>query len=232
MNINYETISHEKKSGEILKNEIKNIKVFYRRIEKNEVYKGAHEESYARIIILSGGEININGNILKNRGISAFLPDYQVDILGIEDSLLIEVCVKTDVSMADKSKLPYFLDYEDAVQYKEDCKSEKTINRFLLKQRIIPDIAIGSVETYGPDRVGEHTHPDVEQLFFGFSENDMVLLIDGEEVSMPGNTLVHIPLGSNHGVIVREGQCAHYVWMDYVINPKGLEYLDMAHETE
>ena len=100
----------------------------------------------------------------------------------------------------------------------------------LLEPRIVPNLAVGSVETYGKDRVDAHEHPDVEQLFFGFSENDMHLLIDGELTYMGGNTLVHIPLASLHGVEVSDGGCAHYVWIDYIINERGLEYMDAAHE--
>ena len=115
-----------------------------------------------------------------------------------------------------KITLPQFISYDTAPKYREDCKSEKTISRMLLAEGVLPDIAMGSVETWGEDCVLDHEHPFCDQLFFSFEENYMRVVIDGESFEMCGNTLLHIPLGSLHGVRVDEGGCAHYVWIDYV----------------
>jgi len=182
-----------------------------------------------KVYILANGEITINGTTMHNRGLGAFSPDDKIDIEAVADSALLEINLFSEVP-PESDKLPYFINYADAHTYKEDCKSEKTVSRMLLEPRIVPSLAVGSVETYGKDRVEAHEHPDVEQLFFGFSENDMHLKINGELFYMGGNTLVHIPLASSHGVEVDDGGCAHYVWIDYIINENGLEYMDSAHE--
>ena len=230
MDIKYAKIDEINGSYEILKGEIKNIKVFYHKLRQNETFVSKYEENMAKVFILAEGEISINKNIMKKRGISAFLPEHEVSITGIKNAAVLEIKVLIDSAQADKTQLPYYLNYEDADKYKENCKSEKTTSRTLLKQRILPNIAIGSVETYGPDEVGCHTHPYIEQMFFAFSENDMELVIDGELFHMSGNALVHIPLASNHGVLIKENQCAHYVWIDYIIDDRALEYLDSTHE--
>ena len=121
--------------------------------------------------------------------------------------------------------------YEDALQYRDPFKSEKTISRALLPQRTIPRFAMGSVETYGDDLIGQHAHPLLDQFFFSFPENDMDLLIDDIVYPMKGNSLVHIPLGSDHGVSVKGKQTAHYIWIDFIQDPeKANHYLDEVHK--
>ena len=63
-------------------------------------------------------------------------------------------------------------------------------------------------------QVGQHAHPLLDQFFFSFPENDMNLLIDCHICPMKGDTLLHIPLGSNHGVIAQGDQKMHYLWID------------------
>lgn len=217
-------------SGEVFKNEIVNLKTFIHRINKGEQTEIAVKKDYSGIFILSKGNAIINSVELFERGICAFLPEEKLVIKAKEDTVLLEINVKGDMGEADKEKLPYFLNYSDAETYKEDCKSEKTTSRFLLKHRILPNIAIGSVQTTGPDEVGAHEHPFVEQLFYSFSENNCKLVVNGEEIVYPGNTLYHIPLGSLHGVKAYENDTIHYVWIDYILDKKGLDYMDEAHQ--
>lgn len=121
--------------------------------------------------------------------------------------------------------------YLDAEQYRDPFKSEKTISRAILPQRVIPRFAMGSVETYGEDLIGQHAHPLLDQFFFGFPENDMELLIDDLSYPMKGDSLLHIPLGSNHGVKVGANQTAHYIWIDFIQNPEAANaYLDEVHK--
>lgn len=229
MDIKYAKIDENRFAGEILPGEIENIKVYYRNLYEGEIFMSAPQENIYKVYILASGEININGTALCNRGLCAFSPDDKVDIEALAEAALLEINLFSEVE-PELGKLPYFISYADAHTYKEDCKSEKTVSRMLLEPRIVPNLAVGSVETYNKDRVEAHKHPDVEQMFFGFSENDMHLLINGELFYMGGNTLVHIPLASSHGVEIADGGCAHYVWIDYIINEKGLEYMDSAHE--
>ena len=229
MEIKCTKIDNSRYAGEILPGEIENIKVYYRNLSEGEIFMSAPCPNTYKVYILTSGEININGNVMCNRGLGAFSPDDRIDIEAVTDSALLEINLYSEAK-PEAGKLPYFINYADAHTYREDCKSEKTVSRMLLEPRIVPDLAVGSVETYGKDRVDAHEHPDVEQLFFGFSENDMHLKINGELHYMGGNTLVHIPLASLHGVEVEDGGCAHYIWIDYIINEKGLEYMDSAHE--
>ena len=126
---------------------------------------------------------------------------------------------------------PINVRYQDAVQYKEAVKSEKTINRMMLPPRVIPRLSIGSVETIGYDVVKAHSHPALDQLFFSFPECEMDVWINGISVPMEGNVLLHIPLGSEHGVEVQEGKHMHYVWIDFMPdNESALACMDSSHQ--
>ena len=76
-------------------------------------------------------------------------------------------------------------------------------------------------------------HPLLDQFFFSFPENDMDLLIDCRICPMKGNTLLHIPLGSNHGVIARGSQKMHYLWIDCTpqeLKQQAVDYLNEVHK--
>jgi len=166
MEIKSEKIDNKKIAGEILPGEIENIKVYYRNLSEGEIFMSAPYANTYKVYILANGEITINGTTMHNRGLGAFSPDDKIDIEAVADSALLEINLFSEVP-PESDKLPYFINYADAHTYKEDCKSEKTVSRMLLEPRIVPSLAVGSVETYGKDLIEQHTHPMLEQFFFG-----------------------------------------------------------------
>ena len=89
--------------------------------------------------------------------------------------------------------------------------------------------AMGSVETYGKDRIEQHSHPHLEQYFFSLAENNCIALIDDLQYPFGPNSVLHIPLGSNHGIHLDDEHSCHYLWIDFLLNEEALEYLDTAH---
>ena len=79
------------------------------------------------------------------------------------------------------------------------------------------------------DLIAKHTHPMLEQFFFGLDENNCIALIDDVRYPFTGNMLLHIPLGSDHGVLLEETHACHYLWMDFLLNEEALRYMDEAH---
>ena len=124
---------------------------------------------------------------------------------------------------------PHFLAYSEAPLYREEIKSPKTVNRTLVPEGLVPRCSIGSVQTEGPDRVGAHSHPMLEQLFFGLPGNDCLVDADGTEVPFGEDTLLHIPLGSHHGATVTPGCLLHYVWMDFFTSQEDMAYIREQH---
>ncbi len=123
----------------------------------------------------------------------------------------------------------HYLPYAEASFYREEIKSPKTLNRTLLPVGVVPRLTIGSVETAGPDRVEAHCHPVLEQLFYGLPGNRCRLRADEAEVAFGEDTLLHIPLGSLHGVSVEEGDLLHYVWMDFFRSRRDMSYIEERH---
>ena len=146
---------------------------------------------------------------------------------------LLELIVKSlpdDVTAAAdaaaRKALPFALEYKDASTYSESFKSAKTISRTLIPKGIIPRFAAGSVQVSGPDAVGEHSHPMLEQYFLGLPGCNAIVKANGETAKLCAWTLLHIPLGSTHGVTVDEENDLHYIWIDLFRNLEGEAWLD------
>ena len=128
-----------------------------------------------------------------------------------------------------EDKFPYFVRYAECRQYVDDTKSGETVSRIILHEDIVPRLCIGSVQTSGPDEVGAHTHPMLEQLFFGLAGNDVLVMADSAEVRFLEKDLLHIPLGSSHGAKVEAGKELHYVWIDIFHSLEDLDYIKDNH---
>jgi len=143
------------------------------------------------------------------------------------------VCRLSDQDQIDLNELPtentqniYYAQFKDCQPYTEAIKSPNTVSRTILSNKYIPRIAMGTVRTTGPDKVGAHEHPMLEQLFLGLSENDCTVYADASEVNFPEHSILHIPLGSNHSVSVDEDKLLYYIWMDFFLDKKGEDWLE------
>jgi len=193
---------------------------------------------FARILFVCSGEVIVQeGQKVQEfagRGVYIGSVDREVTAIARKDARILELCrwLKPEefASVLASGEFPYCMEYAKAPQYTEDCKSPKTISRMLVPQRLLPGFAMGSVETYGKDLIEQHTHPMLEQFFFGLEENNCVTLIDDLQYPFGPNMLLHIPLGSNHGVYLEDVHACHYLWMDFLLNEEALNYMDAAHQ--
>ncbi len=126
---------------------------------------------------------------------------------------------------SENTQAPYHAKFTDCQAYVEPIKSPNTVSRTILPNKIIPRIAMGTVQTQGPDEVGAHEHPMLEQLFLSLANNNCTVYADEAKVDLPPYALLHIPLGSRHSVSVEEGKELYYVWMDFFLDSKGEEWL-------
>ncbi|MFH0920471.1 MAG: cupin domain-containing protein [Fibrobacterota bacterium] len=154
-------------------------------------------------------------------------PDVPLEYLEIELAVTPEDAKDLE---ATKKLLPYFIRYADCRTYREAIKSEKTVNRTLVPEKIIPRFCMGSVETAGPDAVGAHRHPMLEQLFFGLKDNLCDVTADAKAVSFGEFVLLHVPSGSEHGVRVNTGCKLHYLWLDFFKDREGVEWIAKMHK--
>lgn len=170
----------------------------------------------------------------RERAVYLPMPEQELTILASEDTCLMELHWKLNPEDAEFLKksgvtFPFTRIYSECPQYHEDVKSDKSVSRTILDHHQMPRIAMGSNQSYGPDQVGIHTHPLLDQYFFSFPENKVNLIINGEIVPFGGDTVLHIPLGSYHGVDVPADGQMHYIWIDFMADPKAIAFLDSIH---
>ena len=130
-----------------------------------------------------------------------------------------------DSAYATNNAKPYVKTFKECIPYGESIKSRKTVSRTLLPADFIPRMSIGTVETSGPDQVGRHKHPMLEQLFLGLKSNNSTVTADEATTSFPPLSILHIPSGSMHGSQVQEGNKLYYVWMDFFSSREGQVWL-------
>lgn len=229
----------------VLENEVKDVLIEF--ISIKGFYKlgePAQSGSFDVILTLSGeGVLHLNGLDYEiNSSTIARVPyslGYSINVNeGKEFSfirlrkLLDEKDVQFIENKIDSYTTLYIKALSDCPTYKEDIKSEKTLNRMILPEGLVPRFAMGSVETEGPDEVGEHEHPMLDQIFFGMEGCKCSCFADGEEVLLTENMILHIPLGSKHHVSVARGDKLAYIWMDFFLSLEGEKYMGEQHQMD
>jgi len=131
---------------------------------------------------------------------------------------------------ADMHSSLYAKKYTDCPAYTEAIKSPKTLNRMLLPEGYVPRLCMGTVETTGPDSVGVHDHPMLDQLFLGLKNCRCTCNADGAEALLLENNLLHIPLGSKHSASVKQDELLSYLWMDMFLTSEGQSYMSEQHK--
>ncbi|MFT3705191.1 MAG: cupin domain-containing protein [Agriterribacter sp.] len=223
---------------QILPNEIEEIETYFTRLRPKESFKYKVRPDCVSIFLMTNGKafIQQGATAFNATGLNLFVPSRnEAMIVADKEGLsMLEIVVRlTSEEMKTFEKqtqvLPYFVDYTKCRQYREAIKSEKTISRMILPENIVPRFCMGSVQTTGIDEVGEHKHPILEQLFYGLSGNDCVVSADSVKTDFRENELLHIPLGSKHGVKVEQGKILNYIWMDHFRSADDMRYIKDNH---
>ena len=115
----------------------------------------------------------------------------------------------------------FFTRFVDSEPYTEKIKSPNTVSRTVLPADIVPRVSLGTVEARGPDEVGAHEHPMLDQLFLGLTDNDITVHADDASTELKAYSLLHIPIGSSHWVTVDENKKMNYMWMDFFLTKEG-----------
>lgn len=223
---------------QLLPGEINGVETFYLELFSGVSHRYIPEEKKLRILLFLGGSGNLvqedlNMEVNEPCLFVSALPGELLVTGGKETLQALEIVISlTSQDMLDLGRgegLPYYVAYSKCKKYNESIKSAKTISRMILPEGIVPRLCVGSVETTGPDQVAAHTHPMLEQLFLGLAGNDVRVMADSYETSFRENDLLHIPLGSNHGVKVEEGKKLHYIWVDLFTHGNKMDYMKDNH---
>lgn len=242
MNVVMEQIDTSKRgnqSVELCKGEIPGARPVHYTMDAGSTLEFKANVGYYHVLILIEGEatFSTDGKDYFFDGRTSFVSDPEKDLVvtAKNDVQLLEV--QWDIMPGDEEDIaqynttfPVVVPYQESIQYIDPNKSEKSISRMMIPHEIIPRFTMGSVESYGYDLVRPHAHPMLDQFFFSFPENDMEVIIDDEKFNMKGNIILHIPLGSNHGVEVTGDRHMHYMWIDFMPDKEaGLKRLNWSH---
>lgn len=226
-------------SKPILENEIAGITVEQITLTGNAVRKEHSEKGYLYMYLFIKGKGKVTA-AKQNFDIepeTILLPNaiqnISINVAKNDTLYFLKIASKlTEQDLIDLKEFPkentqniYFKKFTDCEAYTEPIKSPNTISRTVLPNKYIPRIALGTVETSGPDKVDPHEHAMLEQLFLGLTDNQVVVYADDAKVDFPAYSVLHIPLGSSHSVKVDKGQKMYYMWMDFFLDKNGEEWL-------
>lgn len=224
-------------SRQILPNEIKGVATHLITVPAGAKFNAATAVSQQAVYFLveGAGAFKTEATEKAANRLTLFVaqPGGSAEYIAGEDSCLLQILMDLHADESanlDEKVYPIVQYYQDCPHYRDYFKSEKTVSRTLIAPFTLPRFSMGSVETTGPDRIEPHAHPVLDQLFFSFSENDCDLLIDGDSFRFGGNWLLHIPLGSEHGVDAKPGETVHYLWIDFFEKSADMQYLVDVHK--
>jgi quercetin dioxygenase-like cupin family protein len=223
----------------ILPDEIPEIEAEHIAITGPASYSRAADANHALVLLFVAGKgtLDFHGNqyeiVPETIAMPISLEEVKVDVLEGETIHFLQI--RKAYNEQDRLDMPllesrksggiYFKKFTDCQPYKEAIKSPKTTSRTVLPNQIVPRMAMGTVETTGPDEVGAHRHPMLDQMFLGLAENDVVVTADETHARLKEFSLLHIPLGSLHGVKAEPGTKLYYMWMDFFLTKEGEEWL-------
>ncbi len=223
----------------VLENEIQGMETVVSTLSAGEtsVFQPKADRAVVLIITQGQGTCSQAESEFAVSETALFAPDCTkpAEIRAVGTSLVfLELCILISekdhaVFAAQSAQYPFFVTWSDCETYREKIKSEKTVNRMMLPEFTFPRFCIGAVQTTGPDTVGRHDHGMLEQLFFGLKNNHCRVLADDASTEFLENDLLHIPLGSSHGVEVDQGFDLNYIWIDLFRDHSAMEYIANEH---
>jgi len=226
-------------SRSILEGEIEDVQVEHVATKNKNIIQDSYEDGFKTIylFIKGTGVVEAENTRYEISPETIFLPNEveQITIKSVGDDALHYLKISRKLSAqdhldlqelpAEKTQNIYCAKFTDCQSYSEAIKSPNTVSRTILSNEYIPRVAMGTVQTIGPDAVAAHRHPMLEQLFLGLSRNNSTVHADNDQVDFPEYSILHIPLGSSHSVSVEKDETMYYVWMDFFLDKKGEEWL-------
>ena len=239
-----------KQAGFIIKNivlphEVEGVFIeFISVMGPNQINEKQQPDCYNVLLSLKGqAQLDVRGKIFElNQNFIVRIPyNEQFSIQVDKGNEFHFLCLRKQLNNSDLhliSQSPdehsslYIKALSDCQVYTEEIKSSKTINRMILPVGLVPRFCMGSVETNGPDSVGEHEHPMLDQHFLGLEKCKCTCSADDESILLTENMMLHIPLGSKHSVSVADGDILAYIWFDFFFTIKGQDYMEEQHKMD
>lgn len=157
---------------------------------------------------------------------SVFIPDFDSAPLqitaGDEDLTFIHILGPmndTDRRQMEHCQyvLPRFVKFSQAIRYTERFTQEsgaKVKQHSIIAGRHLGRYTMGWVIGEGPDFVGQHTHPSLEQWYFMLKGADFIYDAGGRQIPVEEGDVTFTPHGTSHGSTCREDGFINYLWFE------------------
>lgn len=157
---------------------------------------------------------------------SVFIPDFDRDeiklIAGDADLKFIHIVGPmndTDRRQMNNCQyvLPRFVKFSQAIQYTERFTQEsgaKVKQHSIIAGRHLGRYTMGWVIGSGPDFVGQHVHPSLDQWYFMLEGADFTYDAGDKSVAVREGDVSFTPYGTSHGSTCSEDGFINYLWFE------------------
>ena len=157
---------------------------------------------------------------------SVFIPDFDKETVSVtagdEDLEFIHIVGPmndTDRRQMENCQyvLPRFVKFSQVIQYTERFTQEsgaKVKQHSVIAGRHLGRYTMGWVIGKGPDFVGQHTHPTLEQWYFMLDGADFTYDAGDTSIDVKAGDVSFTPHGTSHGSTCKEDGFIHYIWFE------------------
>lgn len=110
--------------------------------------------------------------------------------------------------------LPGFSLLSNCVQYYEGFKGPSVKSYTIVEHDNLARISMGVVTGTGPDVVGEHSHDNLQQWYYGLDGGSFAFTAGGDTIRMEDGDFSCIPKETPHSVRAEKEEKINYVWFE------------------
>lgn len=157
---------------------------------------------------------------------AVFVPDFDREkvtiIAGEEDLYFIRITgPMTEIDHRQMANcqyvLPRFVRLRESIEYTERFTQEsgsKVVSHSIVAGRHLGRYTMGWNIGAGPDFIGQHTHPTLEQWYFMIDGSDFTYVAGGNKIPVCEGDVSFTPHGTSHGSECTENGYINYVWFE------------------
>lgn len=187
----------------------------------------SYEEKMQLVFFLTkSGYVKSGNKIYQLDDQAVFTPDFDREKVtiaaGEEDLYFITITgPMTEVDYRQMNNcqyvLPRFVRLRESIEYTERFTQEsgsKVVSHSIIAGRHLGRYTMGWNIGAGPDFVGQHTHPTLEQWYFMIDGSDFEYIADGQHIHVKNGDVSFTPHGNSHGSECKEDGFINYVWFE------------------
>ena len=195
-------------------------------VEKElEVY-GEDEKMQLIFFTSKSGIIKSGNKIFHIDDQAVFIPDFDREkvVLLADDREIQFIRITGPMTEIDHRQmkncqyvLPRFVRLRESIEYTERFTQEsgsKVVSHSIVAGRHLGRYTMGWNIGAGPDFIGQHTHPTLEQWYFMIDGSDFTYVAGGEKIPVHEGDVSFTPHGTSHGSECEEDGYINYVWFE------------------